>query len=62
MLRYPCSLRDPQERGTKSEVVTSPLPSRDPKRGRKSGGGGDSRKSDIMVQYHLWKNAFLPRF
>ena len=31
----PCILRDPQHRGTKSEVAASPLPSRGPKRGRK---------------------------
>ena len=35
MLCHPCILRDPQQRGTKSEVATSPLPSRGPKRGRK---------------------------
>ena len=34
MLRHPCILRDPQQRGTKSEVTTLPLPSRGPKRGR----------------------------
>ena len=35
MLRHPCILGDPQRqaRGTKSEVVTSHLPSRGPKRG-----------------------------
>ena len=32
---HPCILRDPQQRGTKSEVAASPLPSRGPKRGRK---------------------------
>ena len=31
----PCILRGPQQRGTKSEVATSPLPSRGPKRGGK---------------------------
>ena len=35
MLRYPCILGYPQQRGTKSEVATSPLPSRGPKGGRK---------------------------
>ena len=35
MLCHPCILGDPQHRGTKSEVATSPLPSRGPKRGRK---------------------------
>ena len=47
MLCHPCILRDPtlsaggkirsgpQQRGTKSEVAASPLPSRGPKRGRK---------------------------
>ena len=35
MLRHPFTLGDPQQRGTKSEVATSPLPSRGPKRGRK---------------------------
>ena len=35
MLCHPCILGDPQHRGTKSEVATSPLPSRGPKRGWK---------------------------
>ena len=35
MLHHPCILGDPQQRGTKSEVAASPLPSRGPKRGRK---------------------------
>ena len=35
MLSHPCILRDPQQRGAKSEVAASPLPSRVPKRGRK---------------------------
>ena len=35
MLCHPCILGDPQQRGTKSEVAASPLPSRGPKRGRK---------------------------
>ena len=35
MLHHPCIRRDPQRRGTKSEVAASPLPSRGPKRGRK---------------------------
>ena len=35
MLRHPCLLGDPQHRATKSEVATSPLPSRGSKRGRK---------------------------
>ena len=34
MLRHPCILRRPQERGRKSEVATSPLPSRGPERGQ----------------------------
>ena len=36
LLRNPCILGDPQRqaRGQKSEVATSPLPSRGPKRGR----------------------------
>ena len=34
MLRNPCILGDPQQRGTKSVVATSTLPSRGPKRGR----------------------------
>ena len=35
MLSHPYILGDPQQRGVKSEVATSPLPSRGPKRGRK---------------------------
>ena len=35
MLRLPCILGNPQHRGTKSEVATSPLPSCGPKRGWK---------------------------
>ena len=35
MLRHPCILGDPQQRGTKSEVDASPLPSRRSKRGRR---------------------------
>ena len=35
MLRHACILGDPQHRGTYSEVATSPLPSRGPKRGQK---------------------------
>ena len=37
MLRHPYILGDPQgqARGAKSEVATSPLPSRGPKRGQK---------------------------
>ena len=35
MLRHPCFLGDSQQRGRKSELVASPLPSRGPKRGRK---------------------------
>ena len=35
MLHHPCILGDPQQRGTKSEVAASPLPSQGPKRGRK---------------------------
>ena len=33
MLCHPCILGGPQQRGTKSEVATSPLPSRGPKEG-----------------------------
>ena len=36
MLRHRCILGDPQQRGTKSEVATSTLPSRGPSRGQKS--------------------------
>ena len=35
MLHHPCILMGPQQRGPKSEVATSPLPSRGPKRGQK---------------------------
>ena len=35
MLCHPCILGHPKQRGTKSHVATSPLPSRGPKRGRK---------------------------
>ena len=35
MLRQPCILGGRKQRGMKSEVATSPLPSRRPKRGRK---------------------------
>ena len=35
MLPHPCILRDPQQRGTKSEVDATPLPSRRAKRERK---------------------------
>ena len=35
MLCQPRILGDPQQRGTKSKVAASPLPSRGPKRGRK---------------------------
>ena len=35
MVHHPSILRDPQQRGRKSEVAASPLPSRGPKRGRK---------------------------
>ena len=35
MLCHPCILGDPEQRGTKSELAASPLPSRGPKRGRK---------------------------
>ena len=35
MLRQPCILGGPQQRGTKSKVATSPLPSWGPQRGRK---------------------------
>ena len=35
MLHHPYILGDPQQRGTKSEVAASPLPSEGPKRGRK---------------------------
>ena len=35
MLCHPCILRDPRQRGTKSKVAASPLPSRVPKRGQK---------------------------
>ena len=35
MLCHPCVLGDPQQRGTKSEVAASPVPSRGPKRARK---------------------------
>ena len=35
MLRYPCILGDPQQRGIKSKVAALPLPSWGPKRGRK---------------------------
>ena len=34
MLCHPCILGDPQQRGTKSKVVASPVPSRGPKRGQ----------------------------
>ena len=34
MLCHPCIIRDPQQRGTKSEVVATPPPSWGPKRGR----------------------------
>ena len=33
-LRNPCILRDPKQRGRKSEVATPPLASRGPRRGR----------------------------
>ena len=36
MLRHPCILGDPQQRGTKSEVAAAPVPSRGPKTMRKS--------------------------
>ena len=36
MLRHPCILGEPQQRGTISEVAASALPFRGPKRGRKS--------------------------
>ena len=36
VLRNPCVLGGPQKRGTKSEMATSPLPSRGAKRGRNS--------------------------
>ena len=35
VLRQPCILRRPQQRGTKSELATSAMPSRKPKSGRK---------------------------
>ena len=35
MRSHRCILKNPQHRGTKSELSTSPLPSRGPKRGRK---------------------------
>ena len=35
MLRHPCILEDPQQRGAKPEVATSALPSWGPKGGRK---------------------------
>ena len=35
VLRHPCILGDPQQRGTKSEVATSPLPCRGPESGLK---------------------------
>ena len=35
LLRHPCILGIPKQRGTKSELAASPLPSRGPKRGRK---------------------------
>ena len=35
MLHHPCILMGPQQRGPKSEVAASPLPSRGPKRGQK---------------------------
>ena len=35
MLHHPCFLGDPQQRGRKSQVATSPLPSWTPRRGRK---------------------------
>ena len=35
MLRHPCVLGGPQQRGKKSKVAPSPLPSHRPKRGRK---------------------------
>ena len=35
MVHHPCIFMGPQQRGPKSEVATSPLPSRGPKRGQK---------------------------
>ena len=34
MLHHPCILGDPLQRGTRSEMAASPLPSQGPKRGQ----------------------------